>query len=69
MHQRPSNVLFSGRTYGGSDLADMNSVASAHAATVKIPINQLHGDQMKLKKKYFGRLEKALSTTVAARFL
>ena len=58
-------MLFSGRTYGGSDLADMNSVASAHAATVKIPINQLQRDQMKLKKKYFGRLEKALSNPLS----
>ncbi len=30
---------------------------------------QLQEDHLKLKKKYFGRVEKALSTTIAARFL
>jgi hypothetical protein len=30
---------------------------------------RLQEDHLKLKKKYFGRVEKALSTTIAARFL
>ena len=30
---------------------------------------QLQEDHLKLKKKYFGRVEKTLSTTIAARFI
>ena len=62
-------MIFYERTYGGSDLADMNSEGSAHAATIKIPINGLQGDQVKLKRNTSAGWKKALSTTVAARFL